>query len=152
MAVFSTIGPREKRLDAKYSVREDGVVLSDGFPLKAIGGIWVSLHGDRRLVSYLVARAFVPNAEGRRYVVHKNGNKRDNRASNLEWSDSEEKSAKRGPKPRVCVVGQFSVEGDMVARYGSVVEAAEACGLNARNVRAALARKGQTGGYYWLYL
>ena len=143
---------REKRIDARYSVREDGVVLSGGFPLKAIGGVWVCLSGERRNVAYLVARAFVPNAEGRKYVVHKNGNKRDNRAQNLEWSDSEEKSAKRGPKPRVCVVAQYDMEWSLVARYGSVVEAAEAVGLNVRNVRAALARKGQTGGYYWLYL
>ena len=143
---------RQKEIDAKYSVREDGVVLSGGFPLKAVGGVWVSLYGERRLVSYLVARAFVPNAEGRKYVVHKNGNKRDNRAENLEWSDENERPAKRGPKPRVCVVAQYDEEGELVARYGSVVEAAEAVGLDVRSVRAALARKGQTGGYYWLYL
>lgn len=143
---------RQKKIDAKYSVREDGVVLSDGFPLKAVGGVWVSLYGERRLVSYLVARAFVPNAEGRKYVVHKNGDRKDNRAQNLEWSDSEERPAKRGPKPRACVVAQYDMEWSLVARYGSVVEAAEAAGLNVRNVRAALARKGQTGGYYWLYL
>lgn len=143
---------RQKRIDSRYSVREDGVVLSEGFPLKAVGGVWVSLYGERRLVSYLVARAFVPNAEGRKYVVHKNGDRRDNRAENLEWSDEEEKPAKRGPKPRVCVVGQFTMEGELVARYGSVGEAAEAAGLNVRNVRAALARRGQTGGFYWLYL
>ena len=143
---------REKRIDARYSVREDGVVLSGGFPLKNSGGVWVCLSGERRNVAYLVARAFVPNAEGRKYVVHKNGNKRDNRAQNLEWSDEKERPAKRGPKPRACVVGQYDEEGELVARYGSVVEAAEAVGLDVRNVRAALARKGQTGGYYLLYL
>lgn len=145
-------GLRQKRIDAKYSVREDGVVLSDGMPLAAVRGEWVSLYGERRLVSYLVARAFVPNAEGRRYVVHKNGDRRDNRAGNLEWSDEKEKPAKRGPKPRACNVGQYNLDGELIARYGSVVEAARAVGLDVRNVRAALARKGQTGGFYWMYL
>ena len=143
---------REKRLDARYSVREDGVVLSGGFPLKAVRGEWVSLYGERKLVSYLVARAFVPNAEGRRYVVHRNGNRRDNRAENLAWSDVEEAAAKRGPKPVSCNVGQFGEDGEMVARYGSVVEAAEAAGLDVRLVRAAVKRKGWTGGYLWMYI
>lgn len=151
MGVFS-VGLREKSLGDGYSVREDGVVLSGGLPLKAVRGRWVSLSGERRSVAYLVARAFVPNAEGRPYVVHKNGRREDNRASNLEWSETAEAPLKRGPKPRVCIVGQYSLDGELIARYGSVVEAAAAVGLDARSVRAALARKGQTGGYYWLYL
>ena len=151
MAVF-TIGLREKMLGDGYSVREDGVVLSGGMPLKAVRGRWVSLCGERRSVAYLVARAFVPNAEGRPYVVHKNGRREDNRASNLAWSETAEAPLKRGPKPRMCNVGQFSLDGVMVARYGSVVEAAEAVGLDARSVRAALARKGKTGGFVWMYL
>jgi len=145
-------GLKVKKLDRQYSVREDGVVLSDGFPLKAVRGEWVSLWGDRKLVSYLVARAFVPNAEGRPYVVHKNGDRKDNRAENLEWSEVKEAGVKRGPKPRACNVGRFDVDGTLVARYGSVCEAAEACGLDVRSVRAALQRKGKTGGWLWMYL
>jgi hypothetical protein len=52
----------------------------------------------------------------------------------------------------MCNVGQFSLDGEMVARYGSVVEAAEVVGLDARSIRAALARKGKTGGFVWMYL
>lgn len=42
------------------------------------------------LVHRLVAREFVPNPEGKPCVDHKNGNRQDNRASNLEWVTHEE--------------------------------------------------------------
>lgn len=37
------------------------------------------------LVHRLVAQAFIPNPNLLKYVNHKNGNRRDNRADNLEW-------------------------------------------------------------------
>ena len=102
---------REVQLDERYSVREDGTVLSNGMALSPVRGVWVSLHGERRYVSYLVARAFVPNPEGRPYVVHKDGDPENNEADNLEWSEEKEPDRKAGPKPRMCIFGQFDVDG-----------------------------------------
>lgn len=143
--------PRRKRLDEKYAVGNDGLVYSDGIPLKAVGGTWVSIRGERRSVAYLVARAFVPNAEGREFVVHKNGDPTDNRAENLEWSDTKEKGRKRGPKSRALRFGQYSREGELVAVWYDVAEAAKGSGVKAGCIWSALQRGGRSGGWKWLY-
>lgn len=141
-----------KAIAGRYSVDRDGVVWSDGLPLKAVGGTWVSIAGERRLVSYLVARAFVPNAEGREFVRHKNGDPTDNRAENLEWCERKEPGRKRGPKPGLRRLGQYDMDGNLVAWYVSVAEAAKCSGLKAVDVRAAAQRKGKTGGWMWMWL
>lgn len=139
------------RLDSRYEVGSDGMVYSCGLPLKAVRGTWVSIHGERRSVAYLVARAFIPNAEGRPYVVHRNGDPRDNRAENLEWSDRKEEGRKRGPKRREGAVARIDEDG-VVKRYVSVSFAAMDSGLSERNIRVALGRGGRSGGYAWRWL
>lgn len=146
---------REKEIgDTGYSVREDGSVVGpSGLALSPVRGVWVSIHGQRRYVSYLVARAFVPNPEGREYVVHKNGNPEDNGAENLEWSDEKEPSRRVGRKPRMALFGQFEADGTMVNRWGTVREAAAATGLAPQAIRAALQRRsGKCGHWFWMYL
>ncbi len=50
----------------------------------------VTLCGKSRYIHRLVATAFIPNPENKPEVNHINHNKRDNRASNLEWVTSDE--------------------------------------------------------------
>lgn len=84
---------REVRFHPKYSVSTDGQVRNNktGRILKQfLGGtkrayLCVNLDGKKRGVHTLVAEAFLPHEEYHKYVVHKDGNPKNNRVENLMW-------------------------------------------------------------------
>ena len=138
------------RLDERYEVSREGVVYANGLPLVVRSGE-VRLHGERKKVSYLVARAFVPNAEERKWVRHRNGDVMDNRAENLEWSD-EKDAERRGRKPDVRWVSAWNLDGERVGSWPTVRDAAREMGVDERKVRDAARRGGKTGGYLWMWI
>lgn len=115
----------------KYGVTEDGVVIRDGHALSAQGGRYVNLSWrgkvERVDVAYLVARAWVPNPQGRAYVVHRDGDLRNNRASNLKWSETQ--SVVRRWRKDGRRVLQFDLSGSLVGAFGSAIEAEEKTGV-----------------------
>ena len=152
MKIFSQNKERRKKLDEKYEVSDRGIVYSGGLPLEPIGGVGVNLLGERKKIAYLVARAFVPNEEGRAYVRHKNGDVEDNRAENLEWSDEKEEK-RRGPKPEVRCFARYSLGGERLGLYNTVSEAVKETGLKGPQIRAALNGRARTaGGFLWVWL
>lgn len=143
---------RRKRVEGRYEVTEEGMVLSGGLPLSPVRGVWVSIGGRRRRVDWLVARAFVPNPEGRPYLVHLNGDVRDSRAENLAWSEEPQVWRRGGRKASPRPVGAWTAAGEAAGVWNGAVEAARALGLRASGIRAAADRKGSCGGLLWRWL
>lgn len=140
---------RRREIDGRYSVTDDGLVWSGELPLEPIGGEGVNLHGKRVKIAYLVARAFVPNGECRKYVRHRNGDRTDNRAENLEWCDEEERM-KRGRKPALRWIRAWRTDGEVAGTWSSVSDAAVATGAKSADIRACLyGRRKLAGGLLW---
>ena len=141
---------QKKRLDDRYSVGNDGVIYSDGCALVPINGVGVNIHGRRMKISYLVARAWVPNQEGRPYVRHRNGDLKDNRPANLEWCEEEEPKGKRGKRPVTRWCSCYDREGNKLGMYRCPSEGAVEMGVDVRFVRKCLnGYQKSAGGYYW---
>lgn len=121
-----------------YSVNEEGKVKNDITnkelsPRVQQGYKHVTIYINKKpkscRVHRLVATAFIPNIENKPYVNHLNGIRSDNRVENLEWatpSENTQHAVDTGLfKPtREKQVVQYSLNGDKIAIYRSISEAA----------------------------
>lgn len=126
----------------------------------------------RYSVARLVAEAFVPNPDPRKYthVRPRNGDQNDLRAENLEWfvwgehleapkaaprdnvptTSQEAKNlaiAHAARRTRVCACDE---DGEVVATFRSIADAQRLTG--SRNIAHALATGCRSAGYYWKYV
>ena len=112
----------------------------------------------RLRVHRLVGEAFLPRAEGKDVINHKDEDKTNNNVWNLEWvSDKEncnfgtrnERIAKANSKP----VAQCTKEGELVKTWSSLIEIGKQTGFSIGNIsQAANGKYKQAYGFIWKYV
>lgn len=122
------------------------------------GYLVVNLHKNHKSsvipVHVLVASAFIPNEQNKPTVNHKDGNKHNNRVSNLEWSSYSENNTHAIEtglrKPRGTNVEQYTTSGEYVATYKSVTEAARKTGFSRGGISHCVnGRSSTSSGFVW---
>lgn len=121
--------------------------------LNTHGYLYVNLSKEGKVVPKkvhrLIAEAFIPNPDNKPFIDHINTVTTDNRIENLRWCTQKEnmnnpisiENCKNTNKNKS--VAQYSLEGELIAVYPSVMEAARQTGCNNASIHSCC-----NGGYY----
>ena len=120
----------------------------------------VRIKGKRYKIHRLVAETFIPNPEDKREVNHKDGNKLNNRADNLEWatrSENQKQAYKIGlqkssekqkqavskwnKENRIKSVHQYKLNGELIKTYKSCHD----CSVELNTTNATVSRHCYSG-------
>ena len=115
-------------------------------------------NGKRKkfLVHRLVATAFIDNPYNLPQINHKDENRLNNSAENLEWctplynncyGTAKLRAVDKMSKP----VAQYTTDGKLIAVYRSARIAAELLGFTQRHIQHCCNNGGIGFGYYWEY-
>ena len=155
-----------KGYDGLYQVSNYGRIKSfirynDGRIIKQCIGrrYWkVILYKDKKekclFVHRIVAKAFIPNPLNKEQINHKDGNKLNNKVSNLEWCSREENMDHARANGLINSKKVLKIKnGVVVCKYDSAYQAAKMNKLSYPNIWYCLNGKQKTaGGYEWKYL
>lgn len=125
------------------------------------GYYWVCLFNKQKVKRFkihrLVALCFIQNPDNLPCINHKDENRQNNRVDNLEWCTYQYNNTygsrieKVNEKKYIPVI-QLTKDGDFVARYKSIRDAAYANGLENGNICAAcIGKRDFAGEYRWRY-
>lgn len=139
--------------------REGNVFLPDGTPKHQYGrhGYYCVKRNQKAfLVHRLVAKAFIPNPDNKSDVNHINGDKSDNRVSNLEWMTRTENlyhAMRTGlhDNPEKPVVGVCKETGRVVEFVSSSEAARETSAYQPNISKCLMGLRRSAGGFEWSF-
>lgn len=141
--------------DYKYGSHEDIILKTND--RRGYRGVTLFRDGKRyyKAVHRLVAAAFIPNPANLPIINHKDENRANNRADNLEWSsytyNSNYGNCRRKISDRVSrKVGQYTKDGELVAVYDSMTIASRKTGACLSEIsKCCKDFRYSAGGYKW---
>jgi hypothetical protein len=127
---------------------------------------WKNNKCIMKLLHRIVAEAFIPNSKGLPQVNHKDEDKNNNNADNLEWCTNLYNRHHGTGYARSCVghdykemgfkngkpVMMIALDGEHIATFTSVLNAQKIVGVSEANIRRSCYEGHRTaGGYKWRY-
>jgi hypothetical protein len=119
-------------------------------------GYLISSISDKkdRMVHRLVAEAFIPNPNNKKFVDHIDTNRSNNNVNNLRWATYKENNNNEETKRKRAItqskkVDKYDIDGNYVDTYNSITEAGKSVGRSQQNISHAIKNKTISGNYYW---
>lgn len=116
-----------------------------------------------KMAHTLVAEHFIPNPYGYEYVMHIDGNSKNNKVDNLKWTDRCVKHRMKGSESYKELEGkhnlmttqeveQYCIDGTYINTFKSISEAAKKTKFSYTSIRRVLnGTEPSVGGYVWKY-
>lgn len=142
-----------------------GIILKPRVNRKGYLLVGLSKRNKREMVQVhrIIAHVFIPNPDNLPQVNHKDENKTNNHASNLEWCTNEYNCNYGTHNKRMAAtltnrmdlskpVLQMLKDGRIIKKYPSIHQAARETGVNCGNIGVVCKGERKTaGGYIWRY-
>lgn len=146
-----------KNINNEISVSNLGYAMKNGKKIKMYdngrGYLFFHLNKKNLYIHRLVAQLFVPNPNNYNEVNHKDEDKTNNCADNLEWCNREYNINYGTRLFRMSKqVEQYDLEGNFINSFESCNEAGRKTNITSANIgKCARGLRTHAGGYIWKY-
>lgn len=112
------------------------------------GFSYISINNRPVLIHTLVAKNFIKQNKNKKYIIHKDGDKSNNKASNLKRVNFNETRKGYTPGKSLGEVYKYSLGGEFLGKYKNIKDAANNSDVNRDNLSKKLnSSKGQLVKY-----